>query len=123
MKKSFTFLILIILFFSNFSYANNYITKNGYEVELYWKVKHRREIIVWGSIQDGKNCKQLKMHISMENENGRYESFYYTFNTPHTRSSRSPFRLIEKSRSKNLPKNGWFPDRISVSCSNFYRKK
>jgi len=123
MKLSSVIFILIILFVSNAVYANNYVTKNGYEVELYWKVKHRKEINVWGSIQGGKNCKRLKMHISMENKNGSYESFYYTFNTPHTRSSRSSFRLVQKNRSRSLPKNGWYPDSISVTCSNFYRKK
>jgi len=47
--------ILVFLFVSNFCYANNYVTTNDYEVEIYWKVKHRRKLIVWGSVRGCSN--------------------------------------------------------------------
>lgn len=122
MKKIFFITLFSLLLFSNHSYANDYKTKNGYEVELNWKVKHRKTLIVWGGIEDGKSCKQLKLHIGMKHNEGWYKNLYKNFNRAHRNTSRSPFKIENEHYSKNLPKKGWYPDRIKVTCSGFYKK-
>jgi len=90
---------------------------NGYEVELYAKVKGK-DLRIWGDIEGGKKCKRLKVYAHLSNsEYGDYASLNTIIKREHTPGSRSVYRGKSRIRS-NKHKNGWFVDSLNVTCTN-----
>jgi hypothetical protein len=89
----------------------------GYEVEVFWKVRGKN-LNVWGDIEKGKRCKQLNVYVHLRNN--RYHSrasIDTSVRKEHFPKGRSIFSGQSKIRDNGY-KDGWFVDRLSVTCSN-----
>lgn len=93
-------------------------SSNGYQVELYWKVKGT-ELAMWGQVERGRSCKRLKVYARFENH--RYDDASHAFlkttiRKKHLPTSRSSFHDRYRIRSKRH-KKGWYVDDLEISCS------
>lgn len=89
----------------------------GYEVEVYWKVRGKN-LNVWGDIEKGQQCKQLNVYVHLRNNRYHSRASIETLvRREHFPNGRSVFKGQSKIRD-NSYKEGWFVDRLSVTCSN-----
>lgn len=119
LRITFSAIILGLFTFCNNALATVYTTKSGYEIELYWKVKHKRILKIWGAVKDRKDCERIELNIKMKHNDGWYERFHKTYNVTSI-ASRVPFNLEEEHYSKTLPKSGWYPSSIEATCEDSF---
>ncbi len=108
-------IIFLILIFSAFPAHAKIFSQNGYDLELYWKVKNKG-LLVWGSVKNGKYCRSLKIKARFYNKKVHQETnFYYSFNKPHTKYDRS---LFKKSiyANKKTKRRDWKLEYFDISC-------
>jgi hypothetical protein len=110
--------IFIVLFIAGAGEGNaNKYEYKGYEVNVYWKVRGK-QLRVWGDIKKGSQCKQLNVYVHFRNNRYHSRAAIDTFvRKEHSPNRRSVFNGQSKIRD-NSYKDGWFVDRLSVTCSN-----
>ncbi len=90
--------------------------KDGYEVEIYWKLKGSNQMSIWGSIEGGEECKQLNLSIFLKNSKNQSRAHIevpiYKYKPNHRRN----FSGKRKVCSKRKWKNNWFFDEVYFDC-------
>ena len=117
------FCFFLLVFVTVFSGASDCpaqkFESNGYEVELFWKVKGTR-LKMWGDIERGRACERINVRAQLVNH--RYERALYAdldaqVKRAHSPTSRSVFKG-EDEIYNNRYKKGWHVYYLDVSCAH-----